>query len=126
MTAFLRPGVESGGPYRQSAERVPLKPRHLGPFIVSWEHMARRVAQRQQTLGERAVRQHADLLASAVRQDRRLNAPIEQVVRWLERLERVAIPRVLHLGGVEVRDPDETYLAPVHEVLKGVHGRFNR
>src|SRR5216684_3598969 len=112
MTAFLRPVVESGGLYRQSVERVTLKPRHLGPFIVNWEDMARPIAQRQQAFGERAVRQHADLLASAVRQDRRLNAPIEQVVRRLKRLKRVAIPRILHLGDVEVRDPDVTYLAP--------------
>src|SRR5437899_167101 len=103
MTAFLRPGVESGGLYRQSAECVTSKPRHLGPFIVSWEHMARPIAQREQALCERAVRQDADVLPGAVRQDRGLNAPIEQVVRWLERLERKATPRGLHLGDVEVR-----------------------
>ena len=58
-----------------------------------------------------------------VRQDRLLNLAPEEVVRRLQRLDRNRGAKGLHLGGVEVRDPDVAHLPLGDELCEGA-GRF--
>ena len=91
-------------------ERLAVEPRvGVAPVVVG-ERRSFVHAPGQQSVSERSVDEHADIVRIGVRQYVGLDVPTKQAVRRLERFHR---PRreLCHLRDVEVRDSDMSDLA---------------